>query len=83
MPAKKQIKLLSVRVPEPELRRLKSVAAARGLTVQDAVQEALAAWTSPAQLRPLESLDSLQGSLGDVDFEEFRRRERQLEAAKA
>ncbi|MGI8770618.1 MAG: ribbon-helix-helix protein, CopG family [Acidobacteriaceae bacterium] len=82
MPASRHIKVLSVRLPEPEVRRLKSLAASRGVSVQEAVQQALAAWTSDIQGIPPEPLDTLQGSLADVDIETLMRRERQAELVK-
>lgn len=81
MPASKQSRMLSVRLPEPELRRIKSLAANRGVSLQEAVQEALEAWS--AQLpRALPPLDALQGSLAGVDWEKLRRQERKAERVK-
>jgi len=42
-------KLLSVRVPEAERRRIKSLAAMQGLTLQEAVHQAMEAWASKLQ----------------------------------
>ena len=42
-------KLLAVRVPEPERRRMKSLAALRGLTLQEAVHQAIEAWAAKLQ----------------------------------
>jgi hypothetical protein len=82
MPASKQVGVLSVRLPEPELRRIKSLAASRGVTLQEAVHQALEAWSS--HLRPAIALplDRLQGSLARLDVEKLMRRERKAELAK-
>ena len=69
MLASKQLKLLSVRLPEAEIRRFKSIAASKGVSLQDAVQQAIHAWTCKAPVVPSESLDLLQGSLAGVDIE--------------
>jgi hypothetical protein len=82
MPASKQIRVLSVRLPEPELRRFKSIAAERGVSLQTAVHDALEAWARDLP-KPLDmSLDALQGSLRGVDFENLRKRERAAELRK-
>jgi hypothetical protein len=82
MPASKQIGVLSVRLPEPELRRIKSLAASRGVTLQEAVHQALEVWAS--HLRPAAALplDALQGSLARLDVEKLMRQERKAELAK-
>jgi hypothetical protein len=68
MPANRPLKLLSVRLPEPEFRRIKSIAAHRGVSLQAAVHEALEAWA---------------GNLGEtVDFQKLIRRERAAEIRK-
>ena len=45
----KHTKLLAVRLPEAEKRRIKALAASQGLTLQEAVHEALEAWTAKLQ----------------------------------
>ena len=52
--AKEPLKLLAVRLPEAERRRIKSLAASLGLSLQDAVQQALELWASqlPPQSAP-------------------------------
>jgi hypothetical protein len=82
MPASKQLKILSVRLPEPEFRHFKSIAAARGISVQEAVHQALEAWISEFPKASLESLAALEGSLASVDVESLMRREKELELAK-
>jgi hypothetical protein len=82
MSVRKHLKVLSVRLPEPDFRQFKSVAASRGVTVQEAVHQALEAWTSEIQKTPPGPLDSLEGSLADVDIETLMRRERETELAK-
>jgi hypothetical protein len=82
MPASTQLKILSVRLPESEIRRFKSLAASRGVSVQDAVHEALQSWASEAQNISTEPLDALEGSLADVDVMSLMRREKKAELSK-
>jgi hypothetical protein len=86
MSASKQLKVLSVRLPESKIRRVKSVAASRGVSIQQAVDEALEVWASdsPHNLSdPIKSLmESLRGSLAHVDLETERRKEREFELAR-
>ncbi len=82
MLASKQLKLLSVRLPEAEIRRFKSIAASKGVSLQEAVHEAIHAWTYKVPVIPSESLDSLQGSLAGVDIERLRREDRDRERMK-
>lgn len=82
MPASKHIKVLSVRLPESDFRRFKSLAAHRGVSVQEAVREALKAWASLRPVTPPDPLHALQGSLADVDVEKLLREEREGELAK-
>jgi hypothetical protein len=42
-------KLLAVRLPEADKRRFKSLAASQGISLQEAVHQALEAWASQAQ----------------------------------
>ena len=81
MPASK-LKVLSVRLPEKELRRFKSLAARRGITVQEAVHQALEVWASQFPKTPPESLALLQGSLASVDVEGLMQQDRAAEFAK-
>ena len=81
MAASKHSKTLSVRLPEDEFRRFKSLAAARGVSVQDAVHQALNVWVvSPSQARP-EPLNALEGSLADVDIERLMHDQKEAERA--
>jgi hypothetical protein len=82
MPASKHLKILSVRLPETEVRRFKSLAARRGVSLQEAVHQALATWASQTQKVPPEPLDALEGSLADVDIERLLRHERKIELTK-
>lgn len=82
MPTSKQLKILSVRLPEPEVRRIKSLAASRGVTVQEAVHQALVSWALAAPNAAPESVASLQGSLSGVDVFAIMKRERKAEFAK-
>lgn len=49
MMASLSTKLLAVRLPEAEKRRMKSVAASQGLSLQEAVHQAMEAWASRLQ----------------------------------
>jgi len=82
MPASKQRRILSVRLPEPQLRRIKSLAASRGVTIQEAVQQALDIWASHLQPVAAVPLDALQGSLRHVDVEKLMRQDRHAELKK-
>ena len=82
MPASKQIAVLSVRLPEPELRRIKTLAASRGVTLQEAVHQALEVWASHRKPATALPLDALQGSLARLDVEKLMRQERKSELAK-
>ena len=82
MSASKQIAVLSVRLPASKLRRIKSLAASRGVTLQAAVDQALEAWAlhlKPAVPLPL---DALEGSLAGVNVEKIMRQDREAELAK-
>ena len=80
MPASQHLKVLSVRLPEPQFRRFKSLAARRGVSLQEAVHQALEAWAgSPMPQPALEPLQALEGSLGSVDVESLRNQEREAE----
>jgi hypothetical protein len=72
--------MLPVRLPESEVRRFKSIAASRGVSVQEAVREALNAWAS--QMPKLPPLETLEGSLADVDVENLMHREKKAELDK-
>ena len=80
MSASKHLKVLSIRLPEPEVRRFKSIAASRGVSVQEAVHEALNAWASQTPKVP--PLETLEGSLADVDVETLMHREKEAELDK-
>ncbi|HEY1948338.1 MAG TPA: ribbon-helix-helix protein, CopG family [Bryobacteraceae bacterium] len=82
MPASKQLQILSIRLPESEIRRFKSLAASRGVSLQEAVHEALQSWASEAQNISTEPLDALEGSLADVDVISLMRREKKAELTK-
>jgi len=82
MPANRQVAVLSVRLPEPKLRRFKSLAASRGVTLQEAVQQALEAWAAHLPPSIAMPLDALQGSLGGFDVAKLMRQERKAEMVK-
>jgi hypothetical protein len=82
MTVSKQVAVLSVRLPASKLRRIKSLAASRGVTLQAAVDQALEAWAlhlKPALPLPL---DALEGTLAGVDVERIMREDRKAELAK-
>ena len=82
MPASMHLKTLSVRLPEADLRRFKSLAASRGISVQEAVHQALERWACETPKKSPDALDALQGSLADVHIENFMRHEKETELAK-
>jgi hypothetical protein len=82
MPASQQLKTLSVRLPESEIRRFKSLAASRGVSLQEAVHQALENWAFQLEKTPPEPLDVLQGSLADVDIQRLMQQEKEAELAK-
>lgn len=79
MPASKHLRVLSVRLPESEVRRFKSLAASRGISVQTAVHQALESWASGIDRTPPEPLDVLEGLLADVDIVSLMRQEKEAE----
>jgi hypothetical protein len=81
MQASRQIKVLSVRLPASEIRRVKSAAAGRGITVQEAVQQALDSWLSTVPISRADNLNNLQGSLAGIDVEKLMREDRDAELA--
>jgi predicted nucleic acid-binding protein len=80
MPTSKHLKVLSVRLPETEIRRFKSIVASRGMSVREAVHQALNAWAS--HIPKLPPLETLQGSLADVDVDSLMQREKKAELDK-
>lgn len=82
MQANTHFKILSVRLPETELRRFKGIAAKRGVNLQTAVYQALQVWASPLKTARSRSLGSLKGSLKGFDFEGLMRRQREEELKK-
>jgi len=82
MSASKQLSILSVRLPQSELRRIKSLAASRGITLQEAVHQALLTWAFRSEPAVLPPLDVLEGSLAGVDVERIMRADRRAELAK-
>lgn len=82
MPASKQVRTLSVRLPDSEIRHFKSIAAGRGVSLQSAVQSAIRGWIASSASRKIPSLDELQGSLASVDVMAFLKAERDAELAR-
>jgi len=82
MPINRQMARLSVRFPKTELSRIKKLAASRGLTLQEAVHQALEAWASPGTHTKTASLESLQGCLAGVNVGKLMHDERRAELAR-
>jgi hypothetical protein len=80
MAASKHLKVLSVRLPEAELRRFESAAASRGISVQTAVHQAMEAWVSSEGTDPV--AEPLEGSLANVDVFRLLREEKEVEDRK-
>src|SRR5271157_193580 len=72
-------KLFAVRLPEAEKRRIKILAASRGLTLQEAVRQMLDAWASQLRREGAPPLDTPPGPLAGADLEKPKR---QAHAAK-
>jgi hypothetical protein len=68
------MKLLAVRVPEAERRRIKSLAASQGLTLQEAVHQAMEAWASQLQAEGAFTLAPLPGAPAGTDLPKPKRR---------
>jgi len=60
------MRLLAVRVPEAERRRIKSLAASQGMTLQEAVHQAMEAWASKLHAEGALPLPPLPGSQAAV-----------------
>jgi hypothetical protein len=75
-------RIVSVRLPEVEVRKYKVVAASRGVSMQEAVHQALENWVANTTPVSVEPLDALQGSLADCDVMGLMRREKQAEFGK-
>ena len=73
------LKLLSVRLPESEIRRFKILAASRGVSLQEAAHQAIQAWTSDESKNLVASLEALRGSLAGFDIDRAKREEREAE----
>ena len=75
MPAN-DTKLLAVRLSEAERRRIKSLAASQGLTLQQAVHEAFEAWASKLQQEGTPPLEPPRGPLAGADLQKAKRQDR-------
>ncbi len=64
------------------MRRLKSLAANRGMSVQKAVQEALDLWETQVSSAAAVPSDDLRGSLAGVDVLALRQEEKEKEIGK-
>ena len=53
------MKLLAVRIPEADRRRIKSLAASQGVTLQEAVHQAMEAWAAKLQAEGAVSFELL------------------------
>ena len=69
-------------MPELEVRRFKSLAVNRGVSVQEAVHQALVLWASEIRNASTDPLDALEGSLADVDVESLMQQEKETELGK-
>ena len=72
----KRTKLLAIRLPEADKRRIKSLAASRGMTLQEAVHQALEAWASQLQPEGAPPLGPLPGPRAGADLQKPRRQGR-------
>ena len=72
----KHTKLLAVRLPEAEKRRFKMLAASQGLTLQQAVHEAIEAWASKLQREDTPPLNPLATAPASADSQKPRRQDR-------
>jgi hypothetical protein len=70
------LRLLAVRLPEAERRRIKSLAASQGLTLQEAVRQALDAWMSKLQAEGALSFAPIADAIGGSISQKPKRRER-------
>ncbi len=77
----KHTKLLAVRLPESEKRRIKSLAASQGLSLQEAVHQALAAWASRLQPEAATFLGPLPDAPAGADVEKSKRPNRARKSA--
>ena len=82
MPASKHLRVLSVRLPESDIRRFKSLAAQRSMSLQEAVHQALQSWALQISSAPHESIGALRGSLADVNIAKLIREEKEHELKK-
>src|SRR5271157_4735845 len=71
MPAS-ETKLLSVRLPEAEKRRIKIMAASQGVTIRQAIHEAFDAWALQLQ-SPAPTPDAARGTPAGADSDRPRR----------
>jgi|SRR5271165_4200580 len=69
--APSETKLLSVRLPEAEKRRIKSMAASQGVTIRQAIHEAFDAWAFQLQSRA-PTPDAARGAPAGADSERPR-----------
>jgi len=72
----KNTKLLAVRLPEADKRRFKSLAASVGISLQEAVHQALDVWASVLEPEGAPTLCPPPGHLAGVDSKKPRRRGR-------
>src|SRR5271157_1920974 len=70
--APSETKLLSVRLPEAEKRRIKIMAASQGVTIRQAIHEAFDAWASQLQSRA-STPDAARGTPAGADSDRPRR----------
>jgi hypothetical protein len=76
MMANQSTKLLAVRLPEAEKRRIKSLAASQGLSLQEAVHQAMEAWASQLGAEGALPFVPLSGSQASSDVQKAGRQGR-------
>ena len=68
------MRLLAVRIPEAERRRIKSLAASQGLTLQEAVHQAMEAWAVKLQAEGAVAFEPLAAPGANTDLQKAKRR---------
>jgi len=68
------MRLLAVRIPEAERRRIKSLAASQGLTLQEAVHQAMEAWAAKLQAEGAVVFEPLAAPGANTGLQKAKRR---------
>jgi ribbon-helix-helix CopG family protein len=69
----KTTKLLAIRIPEAEKRRIKSLAASRGLSLQEAIRQAIELWAAQPQTEDEAPSESLPGASSGTGLPDHKR----------